>query len=121
MLRDPKVCGMIVAVNGRIEWLDVFSDPSLFRKVAPSLLHSAAVQALAKRSQTQTFRNPSVAEAKAFLEQTQQARRKVKELETEYLRRERLETSSIVGFITDVKPYAKQKPAPAMHMNAFRR
>lgn len=113
---------MIVAVNGRIEWLDVFSDPSLFRKVAPSLLHSAAVQALAKRSQAKTFRIPSLAEAKAFLEQAQRTQRKVKEFETGHLRRERFETSSVVGFINEVKSGAgRQKSAPALHMNAFRR
>lgn len=122
LLRDPKVCGMIVAVNGKIEWLDVFSDPSLFRKLAPSLLHSAAVQALAKRSQSKTFRTPSLAEAKTFLERAQQPQRKVKELETEHLRRERLETSSIAGFITEVKhSLSGQKSIPTIHMNAFRR
>ncbi len=122
LFRDPKVCGMIVAVNGKIEWLDVFSDPSLFRKVAPSLLHSAAVQALSQRTQAKATRTPSVAEAKAFLEQTQRAQRKVKEFEIEHLRRERLETSSVVGFVTEVKPIAgEQKPMPALHMNAFRR
>jgi hypothetical protein len=121
LLRDPKVCGMIVAVNGKIEWLDVFSDPSLFRKVSSSLLHSAAVQALAKRSQAKNFRIPSVAEAKTFLEQSQRAQRRIRELETEHLRRERLETSSVVGFVTDVKPAGEQRPMPALHMNAFRR
>ncbi|MFN4179374.1 MAG: ARPP-1 family domain-containing protein [Armatimonadota bacterium] len=121
LLRDPKVCGIIVAVNGKIEWLDVFSDPSLFRKVSPSLLHSAAVQALAKRSRTGNFRVPTVAEAKTFLEQAQRTQKRVKELETEHLRRERLEAPSVVGFVTDVKTVGERKPEPALHMNAFRR
>lgn len=122
LLRDPKVCGMVVAVNGKIEWLDVFGDPSLFRKVAPSLLHSAAIQALSQRSQAKTASIPSVAEAKAFLEQIQRARRKVKELEVEHLRRDRVETSSVVGFVTDVKSkIGGQGSAPALHLNAFRR
>ena len=122
LARDPKVCGMIVAVNGVIEWLDVFSDPSLFRKVMPSLLHSAAVQALAKRSQSKTSRIPSVSEAKAFLERTQRSQRKV-DVETGHLRRERFETSAVIGFETKFKASGKQQATSVqlLHMNAYRR
>ncbi len=122
LARDPKACGMIVAVNGVIEWLDVFSDPSLFRKVMPSLLHSAAVQALSKRSQAQSPRIPSVSEAKAFLEQAQRSQRKV-EAETGHLRRERFETSTVTGFETKFKVSGRQQAASALplHMNAYRR
>ncbi len=119
LARDQKACGMIVAVNGVIEWLDVFSDPSLFRKVMPSLLHSAAVQALAKRSQSKISRIPSVSEAKAFLEQAQRSQRKV-EAETGHLKRERFETSTVTGFETKFKVSGKQQTTP-LHMNAYRR
>jgi len=121
LVRDPKACGMIVAVNGVIEWLDVFSDPNLFRKVMPSLLHSAAVQALAKRPQSKISRIPSVSEAKAFLEQAQRSQRKV-EVETGHLRRERFETSTVTGFETKFKVSGRQQAASALplHMNAYR-
>jgi hypothetical protein len=122
LVRDPKACGMIVAVNGVIEWLDVFSDPSLFRKVMPSLLHSAAVQALAKRSQTKSPHIPSVSEAKSFLEQAQRSQRKV-EIEAGHLRREKFETSTVTGFETKFKVSGRQQATPALplHMNAYRR
>lgn len=122
LLKDTKVCGIIVAVNGKIEWLDVFNDPSLFRKIAPSLLHSAAIQALAKRSQAKSLRAPSMAEAKAFLEQTKRSQRKTVELKTKHIRRERVENRSIVGFNNIIKPVSgKLKTAPLLHMNSYLR
>ncbi|MCS7254898.1 MAG: hypothetical protein RMK18_12290 [Armatimonadota bacterium] len=89
-----------------------------FRKVAPSLFHSAAIQALTKYSQAEISGIPSIAEAKAFLEQAQRRQRIVTELETNHIRK----NQSAVGFCNIIKLRStKLKAAPATHINAYRR
>ncbi len=62
-LRDRKAVGVVVAVNGRIIWSDVFASTELLQKYWPKLVRSYASEAVvtrakggeASQSQAQTF------------------------------------------------------------------
>ncbi len=118
LLKDPKACGIIVAVNGKLEWLDVFGSPRLFRKAMPALMHSAAVQAVAKRGQDKQKRIPSVEQAQRFLTEAQRGRRKV-ELETAQQLLEKTEGKSVVGFALKDKRAPAEAPTVPAHINAY--
>lgn len=123
--KEPKVCGIIVAVNGRLGWLDVFGSPRLFQKVSPALLNSAAVQALTKRRQEAQRRVPSVADARRFLTEVQRGQRRL-EQETGRTVLHRAETRSVIGFSTRDKrapsgPMPATSASPPVHMNAYRK
>jgi hypothetical protein len=45
--KHPQVVGAIVAVNGKVEAVDVFQSTPLFRKLWPKLLQSHALDAVA--------------------------------------------------------------------------
>ena len=45
-LRDRKALGVVVAVNGRVVWADVFASPALFNKYWPKLVRSYAAEAM---------------------------------------------------------------------------
>jgi hypothetical protein len=65
-LRDRKAVGVVVAINNRLEWFDVFASEALLQKYWPKLVRSYAAESLTNRSST--AKAPSLEEAQNFLE-----------------------------------------------------
>jgi hypothetical protein len=63
-LRDRKAVGVVVAVNGRIIWADVFASTELLEKYWPKLVRSYASEAVVTRAKGG---EASLAQAEAFL------------------------------------------------------
>src|SRR5258708_6860796 len=63
-LRDHKAVGVVVAVNGRIIWSDVFASTELLEKYWPKLVRSYASEAVVTRAKGG---EASMAQAEAFL------------------------------------------------------
>ncbi len=64
-LRDQKAVGVVVAVNGRIIWADVFASTELLEKYWPKLVRSYASEAVVTRAKGG---EASQAQAEAFLD-----------------------------------------------------
>ena len=64
-LRDRRAVGVVVAVNGRIIWADVFASTELLEKYWPKLVRSYASEAVVTRAKGG---EASMAQAEAFLE-----------------------------------------------------
>jgi len=64
-LRDRHAVGVVVAVNGRVIWADVFASTDLLEKYWPKLVRSYASEAVVTRSKDVEV---SVNRAQAFLE-----------------------------------------------------
>ena len=64
-LRDRNAVGVVVAVNGRIIWADVFASTDLLQKYWPKLVRSYASEAVVTRAKEVDV---SVDRAQAFLE-----------------------------------------------------
>ncbi|SRR5579871_1346515 len=63
-LRDRKAVGVVVAVNGRIIWADVFASTELLERYWPKLVRSYASEAVVSRAKGG---EASVTQAEAFL------------------------------------------------------
>jgi hypothetical protein len=63
-LRDRNAVGVVVAVNGRIIWADVFASTDLLEKYWPKLVRSYASEAVVTRAKEVDI---SVSRAQAFL------------------------------------------------------
>jgi hypothetical protein len=63
-LRDRKAVGVVVAVNGRIIWSDIFASTELLEKYWPKLVRSYASEAVVQRVKGG---EATVAQAQAFL------------------------------------------------------
>jgi hypothetical protein len=63
-LRDHKAVGVVVAVNGRIIWSDVFASTELLEKYWPKLVRSYASEAVVTRAKGG---EASLSQAEAFL------------------------------------------------------
>jgi len=63
-LRDRKAVGVVVAVNGRIIWVDLFASTELLEKYWPKLVRSYASEAVVTRAKGG---EASLAQAEAFL------------------------------------------------------
>jgi hypothetical protein len=63
-LRDRNAVGVVVAVNGRIIWADVFASTDLLEKYWPKLVRSYASEAVVTRAKDVEV---SVSQAQAFL------------------------------------------------------
>ena len=64
-LRDRNAVGVVVAVNGRIIWADVFASTSLLEKYWPKLVRSYASEAVVTRAKEVEV---TTSRAQAFLE-----------------------------------------------------
>ncbi len=67
-LRDRKAVGVVVAVNGRIIWADIFASTDLLEKYWPKLVRSYASEAVVTRAKGG---EASLSQAEAFLEDMQ--------------------------------------------------
>lgn len=65
-LRARNAVGVVVAVNGRILWADIFSGPGLLEKYWPKLVRSYAAEALTAGGPA--YKPPSRQAAQQFLE-----------------------------------------------------
>jgi hypothetical protein len=65
-LRDRKAVGVVVAVNGRIIWADVFASTELLERYWPKLVRSYASEAVVTRAKAG---EASLAQAEAFLQE----------------------------------------------------
>src|SRR5438477_12356909 len=63
-LRARNAVGVVVAVNGRIIWADMFASPELLSKYWPKLVRSYAAEAVVTRAKEVQV---GVAQAQAFL------------------------------------------------------
>lgn len=63
-LRDRKAVGVVVAVNGRIIWADIFASTELLERYWPKLVRSYASEAVVTRAKGG---EASLAQAEAFL------------------------------------------------------
>jgi len=63
-LRDRKAVGVVVAVNGRIIWTDIFASTELLERYWPKLVRSYASEAVVTRAKGGEV---STAQAEAFL------------------------------------------------------
>jgi ARG/rhodanese/phosphatase superfamily protein len=64
-LREQHAVGVVVAVNGRIIWADLFASTQLLEKYWPKLVRSYATEAI---TQTSKEGAPSTKQAQAFLD-----------------------------------------------------
>jgi hypothetical protein len=67
-LRDRKAVGVVVAVNGRIIWSDIFASTELLEKYWPKLVRSYASEAVVSRAKGG---EATMAQAEAFLSDMQ--------------------------------------------------
>lgn len=70
-LKARNAVGVVVAVNGRLIWADVFASPALLEKYWPKLVRSYATEAVTTRA---AGKAPSLDAAQDFLEQTEGTR-----------------------------------------------
>jgi len=66
-LRDRKAVGVVVAVNGRIIWSDIFASTELLEKYWPKLVRSYASEAVVTRAKGE---EASLTQAEKFLAET---------------------------------------------------
>jgi hypothetical protein len=73
-LRDRKAVGVVVAVNGRIIWADVFASTDLLERYWPKLVRSYASEAVVSRAKGGEV---SSGQAEAFLADTEGRRESI--------------------------------------------
>jgi hypothetical protein len=79
----PDVIGVVLAINGRIEGVEVYGSAALFRKMWPKLIRTAAVDAIAEYQPGRRYELVEKDEIAAFLTAAGQG----KAIETEVNRR----------------------------------
>jgi hypothetical protein len=93
-LRERNAVGVVVAVNGRMIWADLFASTALLEKYWPKLIRSYAAEAL---TQGRNSERPDLKDAQAFLDDFG-ARHEVEETEPGVFRRTELTGSDFTAF-----------------------
>jgi len=106
-LRERNAVGVVVAVNGRLIWADLFASTALLEKYWPKLIRSYAAEALTQRSGIHPLvegegrggwgARPDVKDAQAFLDDFG-ARHQVEETEPGVFRRTELTGNDFTAF-----------------------
>jgi len=106
-LRERNAVGVVVAVNGRLIWADLFASTPLLEKYWPKLIRSYAAEALTQRFGIHPLAEgegpkvwsgrPDVKDAQAFLDDFG-ARHQVEETEPGVFRRTELTGSDFTAF-----------------------
>ena len=65
-LKDQKAVGVVVAINGEIEWVDIFASTDLLQRYWPKLVRSYAAETIGMRPAKGS--QASAREAQAFLD-----------------------------------------------------
>ena len=113
-LRERNAVGVVVAVNGRIIWADIFASTALLEKYWPKLIRSYAAEALTRRFAVPFLpegegrgvrgERPDAKDAQAFL-QDFGARHETEETEPGVFRRTELTGSDFTAFaLTSLLP-----------------
>ena len=63
----PDVIGFVLAINGRVEWAEVYGSAALFRKMWPKLIRTAAVDAITEYQPGRRYEMVENDEITAFL------------------------------------------------------
>ena len=100
-LHERNAAGVVVAVNGRMIWADLFASTALLEKYWPKLIRSYAAEAL---TQGRNSGRPEMKDAQAFL-QDFRARHETEETEPGVFRRTELTGSDFTAFaLTSLLP-----------------
>jgi hypothetical protein len=100
-LRDRKAVGVVVAVNGRVIWSDVFASTELLEKYWPKLVRSYASEAVV--TQTKSGK-ATMSEAESFLDDMQ-GRRETIESEPGVFRHTEIDGNGFKAFaLTSLLP-----------------
>ena len=100
-LRERNAVGVVVAVNGRMIWADIFASTALLEKYWPKLIRSYAAEAL---TESRNSERPDMKDAQAFL-QDFGARHETEETEPGVFRRTELTGSDFTAFaLTSLLP-----------------
>jgi len=100
-LRERNAVGVVVAVNGRMIWADIFASTALLEKYWPKLIRSYAAEAL---TQPRNSERPEMKDAQAFL-QDFGARHETEETEPGVFRHTELTGSDFTAFaLTSLLP-----------------
>ena len=100
-LRERNAVGVVVAVNGRMIWADMFASTALLEKYWPKLIRSYAAEAL---TQPRNPERPDLKDAQAFLDDFG-ARHETEETEPGVFRRTELTGSDFTAFaLTSLLP-----------------
>jgi len=100
-LRDRNAVGVVVAVNGRLIWADIFASTALLEKYWPKLIRSYAAESLTEGKNPE---RPEIKEAQAYL-QDFGARHETDEVEPGIYRRTELTGSDFTAFaLTSLLP-----------------
>ena len=78
--RHTDVIGYAFAINGEVNSADVYGSRDLFAKLRSSLLHAAAVEAIAKMKKGPTVAAPNAQAIKALFLQAEQGKKSEKDL-----------------------------------------
>ena len=73
IVKQSQVVGVIVAVNGKVQTVDVFQSTPLFQKLWPKLLKSHALDAIAAAQAKDAEKLCTIGDAKEFLDGAMQA------------------------------------------------
>jgi len=110
----PNVVGVIVAVNGEIESMDVFESTPLFKKLWPKLLKSYALDASSAEQPTGEAKQATADEAIRFLRNVASAQRKSEDTKGD-LALLRSESDDVLAFtVHERKGSAAGQPAAMM-------
>jgi hypothetical protein len=93
-LRDRNAVGVVVAVNGRIIWADMFASTALLEKYWPKLIRSYAAEAL---TEGKNGEQPDLKEAQRYLDDFG-AKHEAEETEPGVFRRTELTGSGFTAF-----------------------
>jgi hypothetical protein len=100
-LRERNAVGVVVAVNGRMIWADIFASTQLLEQYWPKLIRSYAAEAL---TQSRISERPDMKDAQAFL-QDFGARHEAQETEPGVFRRTELTGNDFTAFaLTSLLP-----------------
>ncbi len=100
-LRDRNAVGVVVAVNGRLIWADIFASTALLEKYWPKLIRSYAAESLTEGRNSE---RPEIKEAQAYL-QDFGARHETDEVEPGVYRRTELTGNDFTAFaLTSLLP-----------------
>jgi hypothetical protein len=100
-LRERNAVGVVVAVNGRMIWADIFASTSLLEKYWPKLIRSYAAESL---TESKSAGQPDAKEAQAYLDDFG-ARHEAEETEPGVFRRTELTGNDFTAFaLTSLLP-----------------
>ena len=120
--RTEKVVGVIVAINGKVETIDIFESTPLFRKLWPKLLKSYALDASVSAKDKSAAKVCTIADARKFLRTAMQAKVEQNRKTHSRLRVTKRSTANSVSFTVTDQAESKNKDntfGNSVHATAF--